>query len=774
MLTLFHGGNEYPIQNTEYFIRELASGLDEVQFNISIYDPIYAIMQEEETIVDRAGQKYLVKQIDAGTNDAHIICQLDLDEWKSQLYVDYDSGTKTCVQQIDAIKPTGWTVYDRAHVSIGRTIKGSYTAYEICVECTDIYSVYLRWDNVARSITIYPKAMAAPVGAFATRELNLKEINYKGKSNNLITRLYAYGKDGLSFADINSGKAYVDNNTYNSRVICGYWQDDRYTDKASLKADAETKLAQMAIPQRSYECSIVDLQATNPELYNNLDFSLFVTAVLIDDIKETAVNYQVVERHIYPYHPENNAVIFDNSPQKITQALVSVEDSIENPNSTFQQIQAQRITEATNWLTSGDGYVVAVQNSDGSWKEILFMDTDDVSTAQNVLRINTNGLGFSHNGVNGPYTNAWTIDGNLVADFITTGTLAANLVKAGILGDAANKNYWNMETGDFSLNANVTVGGSTVSTIANNAATSKVNAYDTNLNQTAVFNKLTNNQANQGIYLSGGQLYINASKIAAGTLSANYINGGTLSGMSININNNFTVDSSGNMTAKRGYIGNGTYGFNIQDTYIANQLTSVGDTSHQNGAYYGINGMAVNSGGTHTHVMGSEIFTQGTLGCKGGFTIGNASGANTINGRFDNTNGMTLTSTPDNHYVAFIHTNGGYVPITNPSDRRFKENIQTIDTDQIRGLFKGVEPVQFNYKWDENKQTEYGLIAQDFEEVLEAVGMENTGLVTARDGDKNNLIIMYHRMVGLLIPAVKDLYERIDALEEEVRGLKNG
>lgn len=50
--------------------------------------------------------------------------------------------------------------------------------------------------------------------------------------------------------------------------------------------------------------------------------------------------------------------------------------------------------------------------------------------------------------------------------------------------------------------------------------------------------------------------------------------------------------------------------------------------------------------------------------------------------------------------------------------------------------------------------------------------MENTGLVTARDGDENNLIIMYHRMVGLLIPAVKDLYERVEALEEEIRGLK--
>ena len=276
MLTLYHNGEQYPIQDTEYYIRELASGLDEIIFNLSIYDPIYAILAEEENITDRGGQRYLVKQIDAGADTAKVICQLDLDEWKASLTVDYNSGSKTVSQIIDAIKPAGWTVLDRSGSSISRTIKGNYTPLEVCIECTNVFSVYIRWNNKTKTCTIYTKAMGNPVGAFATRELNLKEINYKGKSNDLVTRLYAYGKDGLSFADINDGKPYVDNNTYDSRVICGYWQDERYTVKADLLADAQEKLAKLAVPNRSYDCSIVDLQATNPELYNNLDFSLFI------------------------------------------------------------------------------------------------------------------------------------------------------------------------------------------------------------------------------------------------------------------------------------------------------------------------------------------------------------------------------------------------------------------------------------------------------------------------------------------------------------------
>ena len=147
MLTLYHNGGEYPLDTTEYYVRELASGLDEVIFDISIWDPMYALMAEEENIVDRGGQRYLIKQIDAGAVTAKVVCQLDLDEWRASMAVGYDSGTKTVVQQIEAVKPAGWSVLDYSHVSIGRTIKGDLTPLQVCEECRDIYQVYIRWDT---------------------------------------------------------------------------------------------------------------------------------------------------------------------------------------------------------------------------------------------------------------------------------------------------------------------------------------------------------------------------------------------------------------------------------------------------------------------------------------------------------------------------------------------------------------------------------------------------------------------------------------------------
>nr|DAF51070.1 MAG TPA: tail protein [Siphoviridae sp. ctFPV4] len=439
MLTLYSGGKGYPIQNDDYYIREIPGGLNEVIFNISIWDELYPLLTEEANIREGEGQLYLIKQIDGGAQAAKVVCQLDLDEWRSEMLLNYTNGSATVNQTISGILPNGWTIQDRALLNIRRTIEGNYTPFEVVQACQETYGVQVQFDNKTKAITLFFAENEKPLGAFATRDLNLKEINYKGKSTNFATRLYAYGKDGLSFASINDGKPYVDDNTYSSRVICAYWKDERYEVAENLLEDAKKNLASMAVPQRSYDCNVIDLAATNPEMYGFQDFSMFSVITLIDDSKNARINHQVVERWNYPYYPEKNKVILSTVVPKIQSQIVQVQQQINNPNSNFQQIQQSKIDNATNWLTGADGYVIAVKDDNGTWKEILFLDTPSAETAKNVLRINTNGIGFSTNGVNGPYRNAWTIDGSLVADFITTGTLNAALAKI-INIDATNIN----------------------------------------------------------------------------------------------------------------------------------------------------------------------------------------------------------------------------------------------------------------------------------------------------------------------------------------------
>ena len=78
----------------------------------------------------------------------------------------------------------------------------------------------------------------------------------------------------------------------------------------------------------------------------------------------------------------------------------------------------------------------------GNPKELLIMDTKDIDTAQKVWRWNINGLGYSHTGYNGEYGLALTMDGSIVADFVTAGTMYADRIKGGTLtlGGYSNDN----------------------------------------------------------------------------------------------------------------------------------------------------------------------------------------------------------------------------------------------------------------------------------------------------------------------------------------------
>lgn len=111
------------------------------------------------------------------------------------------------------------------------------------------------------------------------------------------------------------------------------------------------------------------------------------------------------------------------------------------------------IQHGTDMITGGlGGYVVLKLNANDQPEEILIMDTADITTAVNVIRLNANGIGYSTTGYNGTYTTAWTIDGkfyadridvrNLSAALITTGTMLADRILGGTLklGGSNNTN----------------------------------------------------------------------------------------------------------------------------------------------------------------------------------------------------------------------------------------------------------------------------------------------------------------------------------------------
>lgn len=139
---------------------------------------------------------------------------------------------------------------------------------------------------------------------------------------------------------------------------------------------------------------------------------------------------------------------------EIGDARGSLSDTIANQGQQIQEKPSksdlqQTVDNSTDLITGGKGgHVVIRLDGEGKPFEILILDTDDITTAQNVWRWNSGGFGHSSTGYNGPYSTAITQDGKIVADFITAGALNANILEGGVIRSKDGKNLWNLDTGE--------------------------------------------------------------------------------------------------------------------------------------------------------------------------------------------------------------------------------------------------------------------------------------------------------------------------------------
>lgn len=142
----------------------------------------------------------------------------------------------------------------------------------------------------------------------------------------------------------------------------------------------------------------------------------------------------------------------------IEQSTTELEKVMEKANASANRVPMlinSAIRRATDLITGQTGgYVVMHTHSDtGQPYELLIMDAPKIEEAVNIWRWNVNGLGFSSKGYNGPYDTAITADGRIVADFISSGTLVANIIKAGTISSVDGSSFWNLDTGEVVIKA---------------------------------------------------------------------------------------------------------------------------------------------------------------------------------------------------------------------------------------------------------------------------------------------------------------------------------
>ena len=138
--------------------------------------------------------------------------------------------------------------------------------------------------------------------------------------------------------------------------------------------------------------------------------------------------------------------------QNLAKIIVADQNATNTKIEAAKSAMERAIDQATDFITHGSGYMRFIYNSNNELQEIVSLEYPDINrTPQNVWRWNNGGFGFSPYGYAGPFTTAITQDGSIVADFITTGELTANIIKAGTLADMAGKFSLNLETGDLNI-----------------------------------------------------------------------------------------------------------------------------------------------------------------------------------------------------------------------------------------------------------------------------------------------------------------------------------
>lgn len=283
-------------------------------------------------------------------------------------------------------------------------------------------------------------------GTDTTIELavNLKTISREVDETAVITRLYPLGtkltdsEKRLTIGSVNGGKDYIEDSALVAKygVISGAQTWDDVTQASILKTKATAYLKSANKAKKQYKITAVDLSTID---MNFEQFELGCWYRVVNPLMEIDEDLRIIGITINLDNPEQSELTFGDKFETMTGFMTaktkSLQTAIDDSEFRNRQVIDSKIENATKLITGAEGGHVILDPSEKP-ERILIMDTADINTCKSCIQLNKNGLGFwkSSDGgsaKDGPYTNAWTIDGNLVASFITALTLTGLKINNG-------------------------------------------------------------------------------------------------------------------------------------------------------------------------------------------------------------------------------------------------------------------------------------------------------------------------------------------------------
>ena len=387
----------------------------------------------------------------------------------------------------------------------------------------DIYGGEWAYDNYTCTLM---NARGQNRGVVIRYGKNLLDLRQEANIENVYTGVLAYWKNEILGQSVQTNIINVAG-TFNYRKILVLDLSLEFTDKptkAQLTAKAQSYMTQNNIGRPNVNITLDWVQVG--ELTDRVDLCDTVTVIFEKlGIETTAKCISTTWDVLADRYKE---LEIGDAKANIPSTIAGLQETEKILTTSVTPSMQRAINNATALITGNSGGYVVMHDGDGDGypDELLVMDTPDISTATKVWRWNQNGLGYSASGYSGTFGLAMTADGEIVADFITTGSLSADRISGGTITGVA----YNNGSGTFQVDAsgNVTANSLSSSNATITGGSLQISSSDTSTNFIrlgTVSNSTVSTQVRVGsIIIKNGSYNTNTYSTTGITLDDNYNN----------------------------------------------------------------------------------------------------------------------------------------------------------------------------------------------------------------------------------------------------------
>ena len=269
----------------------------------------------------------------------------------------------------------------------------------------------------------------------------------------------------LDVSSVNGGSRYVTNEDaikmYGWIELVVDWED--ITDPSELLQKAKDYLSDEQFDDVVIEVSAVDLRYLSKDVQsiNLLDNVRCISRPhgmdKVFPVTKLSIQLDSAENSTYTLGDTVKESSLTASTRAANTAILERIAKIPNEKTILDKAQ-DNATSIMNMATQG--YVTIIKNQNGS--EYLAVSSENANIAYNpstdkwktdtkLWKWSINGLAYSKDGGRNFTDAAITMDGAIVANFITTGTMSANRIRTGILEDEKGNTNWNLTTGVLTM-----------------------------------------------------------------------------------------------------------------------------------------------------------------------------------------------------------------------------------------------------------------------------------------------------------------------------------